>query len=151
MRERTLVLIKPDAVVNFHIGNIISRYEKERFDIVAMRMLEMDTCIASKHYCEHVGRPYYERLVDFMESDRIVALVVEGENVIARVRELHGTTDPNLAKPGTIRADFALSKTVNAVHASDSVESAEREVHVFFSESEIYIPNHDLDFTVYNE
>lgn len=93
MRERTLVLIKPDAVVNYHIGDIISRYEKEKFDIVAMRMLEMDDCIASKHYAEHVGKPYYQRLVDFMTSDRIVALVVEGENAIERVRELHGKTD----------------------------------------------------------
>lgn len=150
MRERTLVLIKPDAVVNYHIGDIISRYEKEKFDIVAMRMLEMDDCIASKHYAEHVGKPYYQRLVNFMASDRIVALVVEGENAIERVRELHGKTDPNLAQPGTIRSDFALSKTVNTVHASDSPANAEREVHVFFSETEIYIPNHDIDFSVYN-
>ena len=126
MIQRTLVLIKPDAVVNYHIGNIIDRYEREKFDIVAMRMLEMDDCIASKHYAEHVGKPYYQRLVDFMATDRIVALVVEGENVIERVREIHGKTDPAQAKPGTIRADFALSKTVNSVHASDSPESAER-------------------------
>lgn len=140
MRERTLVLIKPDAVVNYHIGDIISRYEKEKFDIVAMRMLEMDDCIASKHYAEHVGKPYYQRLVDFMASDRIVALVVEGENAIERVRELHGKTDPNLAQPGTIRSDFALSKTVNTVHASDSPANAEREVHVFLvKQKSIYL------------
>ncbi len=151
MRERTLVLIKPDAVVNFHIGNIIDRYEKEKFDIVAMRMLEMDSCIASKHYAEHIGKPYYDKLVEFMATDRLVALVVEGENVIQRVRKMHGSTDPQKAEPGTIRADFALSKTVNAVHASDSVENAEREVHVFFSESEIYQPNHDIDFSRFTD
>ncbi len=151
MRERTLVLIKPDAVVNFHIGNIIDRYEKEKFDIVAMRMLEMDSCIASKHYAEHIGKPYYDKLVEFMATDRLVALVVEGENVIQRVRKMHGSTDPKKAEPGTIRADFALSKTVNAVHASDSVENAEREVHVFFSESEIYQPNHDIDFSRFTD
>lgn len=151
MQERTLVLIKPDAVVNFHIGNIIARYEKEKFDIVALRMLEIDSCIASKHYKDHVGKPYYDKLVEFMQEDRVVALVLEGEDVIKRVRNLHGSTDPSLAKPGSIRADFALSKTVNAVHASDSVENAEREVHVFFSESEIYIPNRNIDFTKYDE
>ncbi len=151
MRERTLVLIKPDAVVNRHIGNIIERYENEGFDIVAMRMLEMDDCIASKHYAEHIGKPYYQRLVDFMASDRIVALVVEGENVIERVRAINGKTDPKQAVPGTIRADFALSKTVNTVHASDSPQSAEREVHVFFSETEIYQPNHDVDFSKFGQ
>lgn len=151
MKERTLVLIKPDAVVNRHVGNIINRYEAEGFDIVAMRMLEMDDCIASKHYMEHIGRPYYERLVAFMATDRIVALVLEGENVIARVRELHGNTDPAKAQPGTIRGDFALSKTVNTVHASDSPESAEREVHVFFSEVEIYIPKHNIDFSIFGQ
>ena len=107
MIQRTLVLIKPDAVVNFHIGDIINRYEREKFDIVAMRMLEMDDCIASKHYAEHIGRPYYQRLVDFMATDRIVALVGEGENVRQRERALHGKTDPTQAKPATIRADFA--------------------------------------------
>ena len=147
MRERTLVLIKPDAVVNFHIGNIINRYEKEKFDIVAMRMLEMDACLASKHYAEHIGKPYYQKLVDFMQSDRLVAMVLEGDDVIARVRKLHGKTDPKLAEPGTIRADFAETKTANAVHASDSAANAEREVHVFFSEAEIYQPNHGIDFT----
>lgn len=147
MKERTLVLIKPDAVTNFHIGNIIDRYEKEKMDIVAMRMLEMDACLASKHYMEHIGKPYYGRLVDFMQSDRLVALVLEGEDVIARVRKLHGKTDPKEAAPGTIRADFAETKTANAVHASDSPASAEREVHVFFSEAEIYQPNHGIDFT----
>lgn len=111
-----------------------------------MRMLEMDDCIASKHYAEHVGKPSYQRLVDFMASDRIVALVVEGENAIERVRELHGKTDPNLAQPGTILC--FIFKTVNTVHASDSPANAEREVHVFFSEAEIYMPNHDIDFTL---
>ena len=150
MKQRTLVLIKPDAVVNRHIGNIVERYENEGFDIVAMRMLEMDDCIASKHYAEHIGRPYYQRLVDFMASDRIVALVVEGENAIERVRAINGKTDPKLATPGSIRSDFALSKTVNTVHASDSVENAEREIHVFFSETEIYQPNHDVNFSQFN-
>ena len=151
MMQRTLVLIKPDAVVRRHIGNIIDRYEKEDFDIVGMRMLEMDACLASKHYAEHIGKPYYQRLVDFMASGRIVAMVVEGEDVINRVREINGKTDPQLAKPGTIRSDFATSKTVNAVHASDSVENAEREIHVFFSEAEIYHPNEVIDYSKFDE
>ena len=98
--------LKPhDVLFPIKLLDGYTTYEKEKFDIVAMRMLEMDDCIASKHYAEHVGKPYYQRLVDFMASDRIVALVVEGENAIERVRELHGKTDPNLAQPGTIRSE----------------------------------------------
>ena len=114
MIQRTLVLIKPDAVVNYHIGNIIDRYEREKFDIVAMRMLEMDDCIASKHYAEHVGKPYYQRLVDFMATDRIVALVVEGENVIERRPDVHAVA----------RCDLLL-ETVVLVHRCDLVVAAE--------------------------
>jgi nucleoside-diphosphate kinase len=136
--EKTLVLIKPDAVYAKHIGDITKRYEEEGFRIVAMKMLKMDERLASIHYQEHIGRPYYGDLVGFMTSAPIVAMVLAGDDVIARVRALHGKTNPAEAAEGTIRKLYAKNGSRNAVHASDSPASAEREIHIFFNESEIY-------------
>lgn len=138
MKESTLVLIKPDAFAKHYTGDIIKRYEEAGLEIQAMKMLQMTKTLAAKHYQEHVGRPYYEDLSSFMTSAPLVALVLAGENAIQRVRDLHGKTDPAEAAEGTIRKDFAESKSCNAVHASDSPESAEREIHIFFNETEIY-------------
>lgn len=135
--EKTLVLIKPDAFALHYSGNIIKRYEEEGFRIVAMKMLKMDERLASIHYAEHIGRPYYGDLVGFMTSAPLIALVLEGENAIARVRELHGKTNPAEAAEGTIRKLYATNGRRNAVHASDSPESAQREIHIFFNETEI--------------
>ena len=134
--EKTLVLIKPDAFAKHYSGDIIKRYEEEGFRIVAMKLMKMDE--RSIHYAEHIGQYYYEDLVGFMTSAPIIALVLEGEDVIARVRKLNGKTNPKEAEEGTIRKLYASSGSRNAVHASDSLESAQREIHIFFNETEIY-------------
>ncbi|HCB93349.1 MAG TPA: nucleoside-diphosphate kinase [Selenomonas sp.] len=135
--ERTLVLIKPDAFAKHYSGDIIKRYENEGFRIIAMKLMQMTERLASKHYVEHIGRPYYDDLVSFMTSAPLIALVLEGENAISRVREINGKTNPKDAAEGTIRKLYAESGSRNAVHASDSPESAAREIPIFFNETEI--------------
>ncbi|MBT2505214.1 nucleoside-diphosphate kinase [Streptomyces sp. ISL-98] len=133
MSQRTLVLLKPDAVRRGLIGEIISRIErKANWTITALEMRSLDRVILEQHYGEHVGRPFYEPLVEFMSSGPVVALVVEGERVIDGVRQLAGPTDPIAAAPGSIRGDFGTIVRENLVHASDSEESAERELKLFF-------------------
>ena len=134
--EKTLVLIKPDAFADGHSGDIIKRYEDEGFKIVALKLMMMTKEIAAKHYVEHIGRPYYEELVEFMTSAPLIAMVLEGENVIKRVREINGATNPANAAEGTIRKLYARNGSKNAVHASDSPESSAREIPIFFSEIE---------------
>jgi len=136
--EKTLVLIKPDAYKKHHTGDIIKRYEDEGLTILAMRLMKMTKEVAAKHYEEHIGRPYYAELESFMMSGPIVAMVLAGKDVIRKVRDLNGKTDPKEAAPGTIRQLYAASKGENAVHASDSPESAAREIHIFFNETEIF-------------
>lgn len=134
--EKTLVLIKPDALADGHSGDIIKRYENEGFKIAALKLMRMTPSIAAKHYVEHIGRPYYDGLVEFMTSAPLIAMVLEGENVIKRVREINGATNPLNAAEGTIRKLYARDNTKNAVHASDSPESSAREIAIFFSELE---------------
>ena len=138
MMEKTLVLIKPDAFAKHYSGEIIKRYEAEGFKIHALKMMWMTRNLASKHYAEHVDKPYYEDLAGFMTSGPILAMVLGGEDAIARVRKLNGCTDTTKAEEGTIRKQFAERFRRNAVHASDSPESANREIHIFFNETEIY-------------
>jgi nucleoside-diphosphate kinase len=135
--ERTLSIIKPDAVGKNVIGQIESRFESAGLTIVAMKMLQLDDELAGGFYAEHKERPFYQDLVGFMTSGPVVVQVLEGENAIAKNRELMGATNPKEADAGTIRADFAASIDANAVHGSDSPESAEREVAYFFQASEI--------------
>lgn len=137
MKEKTLVLIKPDAFSMHYSGDIIKHYENEGLKIVAMKLMKMDERIASKHYVEHFGRPYYKDLMGFMTSGPIIAIVLEGENAIANVRRINGKTNPAMADEGTIRKLYATNGTRNAVHASDSPESAAREISIFFNASEI--------------
>jgi nucleoside-diphosphate kinase len=136
--ERTLVLIKPDGVKRGLIGEVISRIEIKGYSIVALRMLQADRAILEKHYAEHAGKPFYEPLVEFMLSGPIVALIAEGNRVIEGFRSLAGATDPTVAAPGTIRGDLArdqgMTVVQNIVHGSDSMESANREVDIFFKE-----------------
>lgn len=136
--EKTLVLIKPDAVRGKHIGDIVKIYEEKGLKILAMKMLQMDEKLASKHYEEHIGRPYYDDLMGFMTSGPIIAMVLEGEGAIANVRAINGKTNPAEAAEGTIRKLYAASGSRNAVHASDSLENAAREISIFFNASEIF-------------
>ena len=130
--ERTLVLIKPDAVSRGLTGRILTRYEEKGLRILALEQRVIDRDLASRHYAEHVGRPYYPGLEDFIVSGPLVSLVVEGERAIAAVRALNGATDGVEAVPGSIRGDFGTSKSLNLVHASDSPESAAREIAIWF-------------------
>lgn len=136
-QERTLSIIKPDAVSKNVIGKIYSRFEDNGLKIVAAKMLQMDNAKAGGFYQEHEGRPFYDSLVEFMTSGPVMVQVLEGENAIAKHREIMGATDPEEAAEGTIRKDFAESKGKNAVHGSDSPESAAREIAYFFSDSEV--------------
>lgn len=134
--ERTLVLVKPDGVRRALVGEIISRIESKGYKIAELRMLNADRSILEAHYAEHQGKPFYEPLMEFMQSGPIVALIAEGNRVIEGFRSLAGATDPTVAAPGTIRGDLARdqgTKVVqNLVHGSDSIESAEREIEIFF-------------------
>lgn len=130
--QRALVLAKPDAVRRHLVGRIISRYEAKGLDVIALELRQVDVTLASQHYAEHVERPFYQSLIDFITSGPLVAMVVEGEHAIAAVRAINGATDGVKAAPGTIRGDFALSNQQNLVHASDSVESAAREIAMWF-------------------
>jgi len=135
--ERTLSIIKPDAVVKNVIGQIYSRFEGAGLCIVAAKMVRLSREQAEGFYAEHKGRPFFPALVDFMTSGPVTVQVLEGENAIALHRELMGATNPQNAAPGTIRADFADSIDANAVHGSDSAASAAREIAYFFAASDI--------------
>jgi nucleoside-diphosphate kinase len=134
--EKTLVLVKPDGVRRGLVGEVISRIETKGYAIDALRMLQADAALLEKHYAEHVGKPFYEPLVEFMMSGPIVAIVASGNRVIEGFRSLAGVTDPTVAAPGTIRGDLARDQGTkviqNLVHGSDSPESAAREIAIFF-------------------
>ncbi|MCW2869354.1 nucleoside-diphosphate kinase [Actinacidiphila oryziradicis] len=133
MSQRTLVLLKPDAVRRGLIGEIIGRIERKAdWTITALELRKLDRATLEAHYAEHVGRPFYEPLVEFMLSGPVAVLVVEGESVIAGVRALAGPTDPIAAAPGSIRGDFGTIVRENLIHASDSEGSAEREIKIFY-------------------
>jgi nucleoside-diphosphate kinase len=134
--EKTLILVKPDGVARGLVGEVISRIEAKGYAIDSLRMLQADRALLEQHYAEHVGKPFYEPLVEFMMSGPIVAIVASGNRVIEGFRSLAGVTDPTVAAPGTIRGDLARdqgTKVVqNIVHGSDSPESAAREIQIFF-------------------
>lgn len=136
--EKTLVLIKPDAFGKNHAGDILKLYEDAGFKILAAKVMRMTESLAAKHYVEHIGRPYYPALVEFMTSAPIMAVVLGGDDVIKKVREINGATNPAEAAEGTVRKLYAEDKTKNAVHASDSPESSAREIPIFFSAAEIF-------------
>jgi nucleoside-diphosphate kinase len=135
--QRTLSIIKPDAVKKNVIGEIISRFESNGLKIVAAKLMHLNDELASGFYAEHEGRPFFEDLKKFMTSGPVFVQVLEGENAISLNRELMGNTDPKQAAPGTIRADYANSIDANAVHGSDSPESAVREINYFFPEDNL--------------
>ncbi|GAB4308221.1 MAG: nucleoside-diphosphate kinase [Candidatus Bipolaricaulota bacterium] len=135
--ERTLVLLKPDALQRRLVGRIIARLEAKGLSIVAMKLMHVPRGVAERHYAEHIGKPFYEELVSFITSAPVVALVVAGPGAIEVVRRLMGKTNPVEADPGTIRGDFGLSVGMNLVHGSDSPAAAAREIPLFFSPGEI--------------
>ena len=130
--ERTLILIKPDAFARNLSGEIIARFERKGLELVAMSLLTMTRELASQHYAEHEGKPFYEELVTFITSGPLVAMVLEGEQAVVAARQVIGATDPLKATTGSIRGDFAIEVGQNMVHGSDSPESAAREVGLFF-------------------
>ena len=132
--QRTLSIIKPDAVAKNVIGEIISRFEKNDLKIIAAKLITLSDSDAGGFYAEHEGKPFYNDLIEFMTSGPVFIQVLEGEDAISKNRELMGNTDPSKADPGTIRADFAQTIDANAVHGSDSEKSAEREIAFFFSD-----------------
>jgi len=135
--EKTLSIIKPDAVSKNVVGKIISRFEENGLHLVAGKLIQLDDEMVSGFYAEHDGKPFFNDLKKFMTSGPVFVQVLEGENAIQKNRDLMGSTNPQEADPGTIRADFAKSIDANAVHGSDSEISAEREINYFFSPNEI--------------
>ncbi len=132
--ERTLVLIKPDAVERRLTGEIISIYEKKGLHISALKITKPSKKTAAEHYAEHTGKPFFDNLVSYITSGEVCALILEGNNVIAMVRKMNGATDPANAEAGTIRGQFAISMSENTVHASESMESAQHEIKIWFPE-----------------
>ena len=143
--QRTLVLLKPDAVQRGKIGEIVSRLERRGLKFVAIKLMLVSDNLAHEHYAEHVGKPFFDGLVRFITSSPIIAMVVEGENTVELVRTTMGATNPQQAAPGTIRGDLALSIGENLIHGSDSPESAAREIALYFSGDEIVDYTKDVD------
>ena len=137
MVDRTFVMLKPETVERKLIGEIISRIEKRNFRIVAMKLIQASIQQAEKLYEVHLGKSFYQELVDHITSGPIVPMVVERDDAVTKMRELIGATNPAQAEDGTIRRDFGLSITKNAIHAADSPQNAERETGIFFSDDEI--------------
>lgn len=135
--ERTLVLVKPDGVQRGLAGAVLGRFERRGLKLIGLKMLQVDEALADRHYAEHVGKPFFAGLRDFITSSPLVAAAFEGEGAVQMVRNTMGATNPADAAPGTIRADFAVDLGRNVVHGSDSPESGEREVALFFEPSEL--------------
>lgn len=135
--ERSLILVKPDAVERGFSGAIVGRLESAGLKLVALKMLRMDQALAERHYAPHKEKPFFKGLISFITSGPIVAAVFEGEDAVRRIRTVMGSTDPAKAEAGSIRKDFGLDIERNAVHGSDSVKTAEQEVALFFKDSEI--------------
>ena len=147
--ERTLVIIKPDGVQRGLIGEIIRRFERRGLRIAAMKMIQISTELAERHYAVHKGKPFYEGLIQYITSGPVVVMVLEGKQAIEIVRRTMGATNPAEAAPGTIRADFGVEIGRNLVHGSDSPETAAFEVPLFFSEEEILSYSRDVDPWIY--
>lgn len=135
--EKSLVLIKPDAVEKSIIGEIISKYEENGLKIVALKMKRISKEFAYKHYEEHIGKAFFEELINFITRGPLCVLILESENAIEKIRAINGSTNPKEARGGTIRNLYAKSKTENCVHASDSKESAEREIKLWFGQQDL--------------
>ncbi|MEO8897777.1 MAG: nucleoside-diphosphate kinase [Candidatus Dormibacter sp.] len=135
--ERTLILVKPDAVQRGLMGEIVSRLERRGLHPVAIKLMQVSTDLAERHYSEHRDKPFFGGLVEFITSSPVLAMVWEGPGAVSMVRSMMGATNPSSSAPGTIRGDLAVSLAMNVVHGSDSSESAAREVSIFFTDDEL--------------
>lgn len=149
--EKTFIMIKPDGVQRNLIGEIISRFEKKGLRLAAMKMMDVSRSLAEEHYEEHVGKPFFEELVSFITSGPVVAMVWEGQGAISLARGMMGKTNPSEAAPGTIRGDYGIFTGNNVVHGSDSPQSAEREINLFFKPEELLDYKKDLGYWVYGK
>ncbi len=149
--EKTFVMVKPDGVQRNLIGEIISRFEKKGLKLAGMKLLAIPRVLAEEHYKEHVGKPFFEELVSFITSGPVVAMVLEGQEAISLARGMMGKTNPLEAAPGTIRGDYGIFTGNNVVHGSDSPESAQREINLFFKPEEIFDYKKDLNYWVYGK
>jgi nucleoside-diphosphate kinase len=147
--EKSLVLIKPDAVQRGLAGEVISRLEKKGLKIVAMKMLHMDQALAQRHYAVHKGKAFFDDLVNFITSGPVIAIILQGENAVEIIRQMMGATDPARASGGTIRGDFGIDIGHNLVHGSDSLQNASQEIDLFFSPEDILDYDRDLDAWIY--
>ncbi len=147
--EQTFSMLKPDAVQRNLVGEIIGRFEKKGLKLVALKLLQISREMAERHYAEHLGKPFFEDLVAFITSGPVVAMIWEGKNAVQVVRNMMGKTDPQEALAGTIRGDFGLFTGNNIVHGSDSLESASREINLFFSRDESVSYEKGLDKWIY--
>lgn len=147
--ERSLVLIKPDAIQRGLAGEIISRLEKKGLKIVAMKMLHMDKNLAQRHYAIHKGKVFFDDLVSFIISSPLIAIVFQGKNAVEIIRQMMGETDPAKAQSGTIRGDFGIDIGHNLIHGSDALENASKEIDLFFSAEEIFNYDRELDTWIY--
>ena len=143
--DRTLVLVKPDGVQRGLIGEIISRLERRGLKIVGMKLMQVSGELANRHYGEHEGKPFFAGLVEFITSGPVVAMAIEGNNVVGLVRTTVGATNPAASAPGTIRGDLGVDIGRNLIHGSDSDESAKRELSLFFNEGELLDYSRDTD------
>jgi nucleoside-diphosphate kinase len=143
--EKSLVLIKPDAMQRGLAGEIVTRLERKGLKIIAMKMLQMDKCLAQRHYAIHKGKAFFDRLVNFITSSPTIAIVFQGKDAVGVIRRTIGATDPVQAQAGTIRGDFGLDIEHNLVHGSDSAENASKEIEFFFSTEEIIDYHKDVD------
>ncbi|QFF98705.1 nucleoside-diphosphate kinase [Psychrobacillus glaciei] len=135
--EKTFLMVKPDGVQRNLIGEIVNRFEKKGYQLVGAKLMQIPTELAEEHYGEHKERPFFGELVEFITSGPVFAMVWEGENVITTARLMMGATNPKESAPGTIRGDFAVTVGKNIIHGSDSLESAEREIGLFFKQEEL--------------
>lgn len=136
--ERTFIAVKPDGVQRGLVGEVIKRFETKGYKIIGLKLIRVTDEQARAHYAEHEGKPFYPRLIKYLQSGPVVVMVIQGYNAVAGARHLMGSTEPNEAEVGSIRADFAQLKEYNVVHGSDSVASAEREIAIYFDESELH-------------
>ncbi len=147
--DKTFLMVKPDGVQRQLIGEIVSRFESKGLQLVGAKLMTIPVELAEQHYGEHKGKPFYENLVRFITSGPVFAMVWEGENVVELTRKLIGKTNPKEAEPGTIRGDYCMYVSKNIIHGSDSNESAEREINLFFNENELVNYNKAVNSWIY--